>query len=111
MRGYNWTPTLHKAFINSKAVKDLASGEKNVVGRLKTTCAGPRDFNHYDGETLYKLSVELKDPNAPFFEKVKSFLGLNRHCINQYSHSEKSLCSIMSSIHTSALEKIVNKKH
>ena len=110
-KGVDWTPRLKKAFQNSKAVKDLASGEKDVIGRLKTSFANYDDVNHYPDEELFRLSIEMKDPKASFMEKVKSFLGLNKRYVNTHSHSEGGMVRILKGIKSNVLEKLVNKKH
>ncbi len=86
-----WTKNLKDAFFNSKAIQDLASGEKDVIGRLKYKSAPSNDYNHTWGEPLFKLSLEMKNPHPTLVEKVKSFLGLSRKVINEFYHSEDSL--------------------
>ncbi len=90
-----WTETLKDAFFNSKAIHDLASGEKDVIGRLKRKSAPSKDYNHTWGEPLFKLSLEMKSQHPTLIEKVKSILGLSRKVINEFYHSEDSLAKKM----------------
>lgn len=110
-KGPDWTPRLKEAFQNSKAVKNLASGKKDVVGRLRISFANYNDVNHYPDEELFRLSIEMKDPKASIKEKVKSFLGLNKHYVNNHFHSESGIVSFLNTIKSNVLEKLVNKKH
>lgn len=86
-----WTKTLKDAFLNSKGINDLASGEKDVIGRLKYKSAPMDDYNHMWGETVFKLSLEMKSQKPSLKERIKSLLGLSRKVVNEYYHSEKSL--------------------
>lgn len=90
-----WTKDLKDAFFSSKAMNDLASGEKDVIGRLKYKNAPLNDCNHMCGEHLYKLSIEMRSPNPSLKERIKSVLGLSRKIINRNYHSEKSLAEKM----------------
>ena len=105
-----WTKTLKDAFLNSKGINDLASGEKDVIGRLKYKSAPMYDYNHMWGETVFKLSLEMKSPKSSLKERVKSMLGLSRKVINRYYHSEDGMISIMRNISNKTLnERIANK--
>ena len=86
-----WTESLKNAFLNSKAINELASGEKDVIGRLKFRPASMDDYNHVYGEPVFKLSLEMKSQKPSLKERIKSVLGLSRKVINRYYHSEKSL--------------------
>ena len=111
VKGSDWTPELRHAFMKSKGIHTLARGKDDVIGRLKTYWADDYDMNHCSGETLYKLSIELRKPNASLLEKTKSFLGLNSHCINRHKHSERSLSKIIHDLDAQIVTKLINRQN
>lgn len=90
-----WPKELKDAFFKSPAINELASGDKDVIGRLVYKQAKKSDFNHIWGEPLFKLSLEMRSPKPSLKEKVKSMLGLSRKVINKYYHSESSMSGII----------------
>lgn len=93
-----WTEELKDAFFKSPAINELASGNKDVIGRLVSKTAKKNDYNHTWGETLFKLSLEMKSPKPSLKERAKSMLGLSRKIINKYYHSEYSMSSIITNL-------------
>lgn len=105
-----WTEELKDAFFKSPAINELASGNKDVIGRLISKSAPSDDYNHTWGEPLFKLSLEMKSPKSSLKERVKSMLGLSRKVINRYYHSEYGMINIMKNISNKTLnERIANK--
>lgn len=93
-----WTKELKDAFLSSPAIKELASGNKDVIGRLISTTAKKNDYNHTWGEPLFKLSLEMRSSKPSLKEKMQSMLGISRKVINRYFHSEDSMSGIITNL-------------
>ena len=111
VKGKQWNDALLEAFEKSEGIKQLASGEKDVIGRLKTKYASERDYNHFSGQTLYKLNVEMRSPKPSFKEKVKSFFGISQKTyLTRHYHSEVGLKDIIHNFHINYLTNCIKKK-
>lgn len=108
-KGKNWTPKLRDAFVNANAIKDLAKGEEDVIGKLQTYKAKKYDLNHFCGETLYKLSIELRKPKTSLLQKIEGLCGLYSCCINRHKHSEQGLKNIIENLDVQSLRKFLEK--
>lgn len=90
------TPYLQDEILNNKELQKLASGEKDILVRIKNKKERNYHVNHAKGEMLYRLSVESKKQNETLADKVKSFLGLTTKVnLSKAYHSEVSTASII----------------
>lgn len=85
----HWTNYLENAFVNNPEVKKMASGDKNIIGKMSLRYASRGHSQHFAGEELFKLSISSEKENPTFVEKVKSFFGLSPKVnISEHYHSE-----------------------
>lgn len=105
-----WTKNLKDAFLNSKGINELASGDKDVIGRLIHKTASKDDYNHMWGESVFKLSLEMKNNKPSLTERIKSILGISKKTINRYYHRESSLAEKISCMSKEFLENRMAKK-
>lgn len=90
------TPYLQDEILNNKELQKLASGEKDILVRIKNKKERKYHANHAKGEMLYRLSVEPKKQNETLVDKVKSYLGLTTKInLSKAYHSEDSTVSII----------------
>ncbi len=104
-----WTDKLKDAFLNSKGINELASGDKDVIGRLICKAASKDDYNHMWGEPVFKLSIEMQNSKPSLTERIKSMLRISRQTVNKYYHKESSLAEKISSMSKEFLESCMNK--
>ena len=69
---------LKKSFLSLPALKELASGEHDIIGKFQYRKAHwLYDKRHYPGEDTYKLKLIAQKENPTFLDRIKGFLGLN----------------------------------
>ena len=69
---------LKKSFLSLPALKELASGEHDIIGKFQYRKAHwLYDNRHYPGEDTYKLKLIAQKENPTIWDRLKGFLGLN----------------------------------
>lgn len=92
----HWTNYLENAFVNNPEVKKMASGDKNIIGKMSHRYASRKSFEHFKGEELFKLSISTEKENPTFMDKVKSFLRLSPKVnLSKHYHSEIGTHALM----------------
>lgn len=87
---------LKNEILNNTELKKLASGENDVLVKIKNRKEKYHHINHEKGETLYQLSVEFRKEKPSLLEKFKSFLGLVPQVkITKNFHSEDTALMLM----------------
>lgn len=92
----HWTTYLENAFTNNSEVKKMASGDKNIIGKMSRKHATRGNCQHYEGQELFKLSILSEKENPTFWEKVKSFFGFSPKVnLSKHYHSEAGTQALM----------------
>ena len=87
---------LKNEILNNTELKKLASGENDIIVKIKNKKENGYHVNHAKGETLYQLSIEARKEKPSLVDKVKSFLNIVPHAkISQNYHSEDTLVTLM----------------
>lgn len=111
VKGKNWNNALLEAIGESEGIRELASGKKDVICRIKLKFASGHDCTHYAGEPIYKLNIKMKNPKPTFKEKIKMLFGKQKSTnVNHHYHSEDSLIYKIKTLDTNYLmHRIKNK--
>lgn len=92
----HWTNYLENAFVNNPEVKKMASGDKNIIGKMSHRYASGKHYEHFKGEELFKLSITTEKENPTFMDKVKSFFGFSPKVnLSEHYHSESGTQILM----------------
>ena len=87
---------LKNEILKNTELKKLASGENDILVKVKNKKETGYHVNHAKGDTLYQLSIEARKEKPSLVDKIKSFLELVPQVkISKNFHSEDTLVAIM----------------
>ena len=71
-----WTRHMNSVFKDNPEVIKLASGEYNIIGRMRSIKATEDDFYHHKNEKLYKVSIVAMPEKSTILDNIKYLFGL-----------------------------------